>query len=82
MAQNADQVENGKQTLANQSDGFHTLFVILLDAEGKVAASKVSYFFVYNDVKSEWEELGEIDYSDDIYGSLYANRLPFTRSTR
>lgn len=80
VAQNADQVENGKQTLANQSDGFHTLFVILLDAEGKVAASKVSYFFVYNDVKSEWEELGEIDYSDDIYGSLYANRLPFTRS--
>lgn len=79
LANTADELKSGEQSY-HLSDGMYTYFVILLDEENRVAASKVSYFFVYNDNKDDWTAIGTVDYCDDIYGSAYAATIPFTKS--
>lgn len=79
VAKTDKELTGGEQSYS-LSDGMYTFFVILLDADGNVAASKVSNFFVYNDDKSAWEDIGTVDYSDDIYGSAYESVIPSTQS--
>ena len=57
VAKTGKELTGGEQSYS-LSDGMYTFFVILLDADGNVAASKVSNFFVYNDDKSAWEDIG------------------------
>lgn len=80
IAANGTELENGLQSYKNLNDGMHTSFVILLDADGNVKASKTTYFFVYNDTPDDWATIGTTDFADDIYGSAYATRLAYSKS--
>ncbi len=78
IAANAKELTAGEQSFT-LDDGVYTFFAVMLDNDNNIVSSKVSNFFVYDDDKSQWTDIGTTDYCDDIYSSIYPS-IPFNQS--